>query len=56
VRAVTLGQLLLFSTETGDAWLLDVRVQLPALIARDGDPLPVHIDETEKNFAIGMLD
>jgi hypothetical protein len=52
-RIVSLGQVPLFSSETGDAWVLDVRDQLATLIARDGDPLSVHIDETEKNFAIG---
>ena len=29
-RVVTLGQLILFSTDTGDAWLLDVADQLAA--------------------------
>jgi hypothetical protein len=52
-RIVTLGQLLLFSTETGDAWLLDPSDQLATPLARDGDALPVHIEETDTNFAIG---
>jgi hypothetical protein len=52
-RIVTLGQLLLFSTETGDAWLLDPSDQLASPVARDGDALPVHIEETDTNFAIG---
>jgi len=52
-RIVTFGPLLLFSTETGDAWLLDPSDQLAAPIARDGDPLPVHIGETDTNFAVG---
>jgi hypothetical protein len=52
-RIVTLGQLLLFSTETGDAWLLDPSDQLAAPIARDGDALSVHIEEADTNFAIG---
>jgi hypothetical protein len=52
-RIVTLGQLLLFSTQTGDAWLLDPSDQLATPIARDGDALPVHIEETDTNFAIG---
>jgi hypothetical protein len=30
-RVVTVGQLVLFSTETGDAWLLDPADQLAAL-------------------------
>lgn len=52
-RIVTLGQLLLFSTETGDAWLLDPCDQLATPVARDGDALSVHIEETDTNFAIG---
>src|SRR5207245_11160732 len=33
-RIVTIGQLVLFSTETGDAWLLDPSDQLAAPLAR----------------------
>ena len=51
-RLVTLGQLLLFSTETGDAWLLDPSDQLATPVARDGEALSVHIEETDTNFAI----
>ena len=46
-RVVTIGQLVLFSTETGDAWLLDPSDQLAARLARDGDPEPFHIEEGE---------
>ena len=35
-RLVTLGQLILFSTETGDAWLLDTEDRLATRIAQDG--------------------
>src|SRR5215472_14650424 len=35
-RIVTIGQLILFSTETGDAWLLDPADRLAARLARDG--------------------
>jgi len=52
-RVVTLGQLILFSTDTGDAWLLDVTDQLAAPLARDGDPEPIHLEETDTSFAIG---
>jgi hypothetical protein len=52
-RVVTLGQLLLFSTDTGDAWMLDVTDQLAAPLARDGDPEPIHLEETDTSFAIG---
>src|SRR6516165_6776898 len=51
-RIVTIGQLILFSTETGDAWMLDKEDGLAAPLARDGDPEPVHIEETDSNFTI----
>jgi hypothetical protein len=52
-RVVSFGQLVLFSTETGDAWLLDASEHLAARLARDGDPEPIHIEDTETTFAIG---
>ncbi len=52
-RIVTIGSLLLFSTETGDAWILDLSDRLATPLARDGDPLPVHIEDTDTNFAVG---
>ena len=51
-RVITIGQLILFSTETGDAWLLDPTDRLAAPLARDGDPEPIHIEETDATFAI----
>jgi hypothetical protein len=52
-RIVTIGQLVLFSTETGDAWLLDPTDRLAARLARDGESEPIHIEETDTTFAIG---
>jgi hypothetical protein len=52
-RVVTIGQLFLFSTETGDAWLLDPADQLAAQLAHDGDPVQIHIEENDTTFAIG---
>jgi hypothetical protein len=52
-RIVTVGQLILFSTETGDAWLLDPADRLAARLARDGESEPVHVEETDTTFAIG---
>ncbi|MGA8761863.1 MAG: hypothetical protein WB562_03155 [Candidatus Sulfotelmatobacter sp.] len=52
-RFVTVGPLALFSTDTGDAWLLDPADHLAARVARAGDPEPIHFEETEANFAIG---
>ena len=52
-RLVTVGPLVLFSTETGDAWLLDPADSLAARVARDGDPEEIHFEETDTSFAIG---
>ncbi len=52
-RLVTVGPLVLFSTETGDAWLLDPADSLAARVARDGDSEDIHFEETDTNFAIG---
>ena len=51
-RIVTIGQLVLFSTETGDAWLLDRTDFLAARLARNGEAEPIHIVETVATFAI----
>lgn len=52
-RLVTVGPLVLFSTETGDAWLLDPADHLAVRFARDGDPENIHFEETDTSFAIG---
>ena len=52
-RLVTVGPLVLFSTENGDAWLLDPADSLAARVARDGDPEEIHFEETDTSFAIG---
>ncbi len=52
-RFVTVGSLALFSTDTGDAWLLDPGDHLAARLARDGDPENVYFEETDAQFAIG---
>jgi len=54
-RVIALPQLLLFSTETGDAWLLDPAEDLALPVAQAGDPLPVQIEETDKTFAIEWM-
>jgi hypothetical protein len=51
-RIVTIGQLILFSTDTGDAWLLDGTDQLAVRLAREGDPEPIYLEETDTSFAI----
>jgi mevalonate kinase len=52
-RVVTFGELLLFSTQTGDAWLLDRSDRLATRLARDGEFEPVHIEETDTSFIVG---
>ena len=51
-RIVTVGQLILFSAETGDAWLLDPSDGLAARLARDGESEIIHIKEDESGFAV----
>ena len=51
-RVVTIGQLTLFSSETGDAWIIDRDDHLALRLASQGDPEPFHIEETETSFAI----
>jgi hypothetical protein len=51
--ASSLGQLILFSTKTGDAWLLDPADRLAARLAQDAESEPIHIEETDSTFAIG---
>lgn len=51
-RIVSVGPLILFSTETGDAWVLDPADQLATPIARQGTALSVHIEDTDRNFAV----
>jgi hypothetical protein len=51
-RIVDADQLVLFSTETGDAWLLDPSDRLAARLARDGDPESIAFEETGAGFQI----
>jgi hypothetical protein len=52
-RIVTIGPLLLFSTASGDAWILDPADRVAARVAEAGAPRPARIEETEKSFAVG---
>jgi hypothetical protein len=51
-RAVRLGQIVFFSTSTGDAWMLDPRERTAACLARDGDSLQIPIRELPAELAI----
>ena len=52
IRIVRLGALLLFSSRSGDAWLLDVEDGLALCLARLGEKQPFRITETATNFSI----
>ena len=54
-RIVTIEQLLLFSSQTGDAWILDAGEHLAAPLARDGEPLTVDIKETDTSFLVQWM-
>ena len=51
-RIITIGQSVLFSTATGDAWLLDRTDFLAARLARNGEGESIQIVETATTFAI----
>lgn len=52
-RVVSIGPLVFFSTDTGDAWMLEPADQLAARLARGGDPLPVQFEENDTGYTIG---
>ena len=49
---VIVGQLVLFSTNSGDAWLLDPSDMLAARRARNGETEPIRIEETDTTFGM----
>jgi len=51
-RVVGLGPLILFSSDTGDAWLLDWQDQSALCLARGGVEQEYNITDTEDQFAI----
>ena len=51
-RLVQLGVLVLFSTDTGDAWMLDTEDRTALCLAHDGKRQPFHIQETADSYAI----
>ena len=51
-RVVSLGQLVFFSTQSGDAWMLDPEGKLALCLARNGQKQDYRIVETETQFAI----
>jgi hypothetical protein len=51
-RIVTLGPLVLFSTETGDAWMLDPQDELALCLALEGEEQSFTIVETSADFSV----
>lgn len=51
-RVVGLGGLVFFSTQTGDAWVMDPADSLALCLARDGERQDFSILETPTNFQI----
>jgi len=51
-RIVSFGPLLFFSTDTGDAWMLDPRNHLALCLARDGDRQPITVTDEADSVAI----
>jgi hypothetical protein len=52
-RIVSVGPLVFFSTDTGDAWILEPADGLACRLAIGGDPIGIPFDETETGYAIG---
>jgi hypothetical protein len=52
-RVVSIGPLVFFSTDTGDAWLLEPADSLACRLAIGGDALDVDFEESGTGFAIG---
>lgn len=51
-RLVVLASLVLFSTETGDAWILDPEENLALCLARDGEKQTFTVFDTTTQFGI----
>jgi hypothetical protein len=49
---LTVGNLVLFSTRTRDAWLLDPEDDVAVCLCREGKPQPFRIIDAPNNFAI----
>ena len=51
-RVIGFNQLVLFSTGTGDAWMLDWEDELAICLMKDGDRRPFEVGESDRQFAI----
>src|SRR5438552_3337002 len=51
-RVVKLGQIVFFSAPSGDAWMLDPEDGYAVCLAREGEPRPIPIQETNAKLLI----
>jgi len=51
-RIVSIGHLVLFSREFGNAWMLDASERLAMPLECDGLPEPIHIENAETTFTV----
>jgi len=51
-RVIGFNQLVCFSTQTRDAWMLDWEDELAICLMKDGVPQPYELGETDRRFAI----
>ncbi len=51
-RVVSLAKLILFSTHTGDAWILDAEDKTALCLAKSGERQDFKVAETSSNFRI----
>ena len=51
-RVVGIEQFIFFSTETGDAWLLDIADNLALCLARDSVAQDAHVQETAEQLLV----
>ena len=51
-RVVSVGKLVLFSTHSRDAWLLDAEDNFAICLCRNGDPQPFRVVDAPQTFAI----
>ena len=49
---MSIGQLVLFSSESGDAWMLDPSEHLTVRLASEGKPEPIHLEDTDTTFTV----
>jgi hypothetical protein len=51
-RVIGFDKLILFSTQTGDAWMLDWEDELATCLMKAGTPQPFEFGETDRQFTI----